>query len=317
MSKRILNPSFNEWLTDVTNCEIATYRKPIHKSQKVFLKRCYEINVVKGFYFSKHDFTGMGDDNFRQYIHQLKNYIVKAVDSRPAFYHLKEIIVDSLTVNHTGINTITEEFEQILEELKQQPPELHDIRIETNTSLLYEGLGKIRIPNGRNKAIHLPIPITVDTRFKTKVSVYPNGKLLVMLGCTRNPLPYSLLGFNELIVYLKDIVTHLMLYSQTDFSYPRPGLWKISAYHFNQDRKGIQSPMFKYQIEDLQNHSVFYTKPKEKTVRYEQRISFKEPKPTVEEEQKKSVLSEQERKENEFIDDDTKYPVEFKKASEL
>jgi hypothetical protein len=317
MSKRILNPSFNEWLTDVTNCEVAMYRKHIHKSQKVFLKRCYEINVIKGFYFSKHDFAGMGDDNFRQYIHQLKNYVVKAIDSRPAFYHLKEIIVDSLTVNHTGINKITEEFEQILEELKQQPPELHDIRIEANTSKLYEGLEKVRIPNGRNKAIHLSIPITVDTRFKTKVSVYPNGKLLVMLGCTRNPLPYSLLGFNELIVYLKDIINYLMLYSKTDFSYLRPGLWKISYYHFNKDRKGIQSPMFKYQIEDLQNHSVFYTKPKEKTARLEQRISFKEHKPTVEEEQKKAILEEQEQKENEFIDNDTKYPVEVKKASKL
>ena len=31
MSKINVNPSFNEWLTDVTNCEIATYRKPIHK----------------------------------------------------------------------------------------------------------------------------------------------------------------------------------------------------------------------------------------------------------------------------------------------
>jgi len=312
-----INPSFNEWVTEVTNSEIATFRRRIHKSQKIFLKRCYEINVVKRFYFTKYDFSGMTDSNFRQYLHKLKKYIVKTIDSRPAGYHLKGIIVDGLTINHTGINTITEEFEKILEELKQQPPELHDIRIETITSGLYEGLKKIRIPNSKNKAITLPIPITLDTRFKTKVSVYTTGKLMIMLGCTKNPLPYSLLGFNELIVYLKDITNHLMLYSKTDFSYPRPGLWKISYYHFNKDRKGIQSPMFKYQIEDLQNHSVFYTKPKEKTIRWEQRLSFKESKPTIEEEQKKSALEEHEREENEFIDDDTPYPVKFKRGTEL
>ncbi len=84
----IVNPSFNEWITDVTNSELVTFRRRIHKSQRVFLKRCYEMNVVKEFYFSKDDFLGMTDSNFRQYVYKLKKYIVKAIDSRPAYYHL-------------------------------------------------------------------------------------------------------------------------------------------------------------------------------------------------------------------------------------
>jgi len=317
MNNDNINPSFNDWLTDVINSELVTNRRPIHKSQRVFLKHCYERNVISGFYFSVFDFPGMSKDNFRQYILQLKPYIVKAIDSRPAFYYLKGIVVGNLTVNHTGVNTITEDFEIILRELEHQPPFLHDLRIETKTGGLYKGLAKVKIPNHKNKGIHLSIPPTLDSRFKTKVSVYANDRLVVMLGCTKNPLPYSLLGFNELIVYLKDIVNHLMLYSQTDFSYSRPGLWKISYYHFNKDRKGIQSPMFKYQIEDLQNHSVFYTKPKEKAVRWEKRLSFKDSKPAIEEEQRKAALEEQERKESDWIDDETPHPVEFKKGSEL
>ena len=79
MNNITLNPSFNEWLTDITNSERnVTHRKqrrPPTEKERMFLKRCYQINVVQKFLFSKHDFAGMTDNNFRQYVHNLSPWI--------------------------------------------------------------------------------------------------------------------------------------------------------------------------------------------------------------------------------------------------
>ena len=47
MSKRLLNPSFNEWLTDITNSVYLYQRKRISKKDKMFLRRVYGINVIQ------------------------------------------------------------------------------------------------------------------------------------------------------------------------------------------------------------------------------------------------------------------------------
>ena len=47
MSKRLLNPSFNEWLTNITNSVYLLQRKRISKKDKMFLRRAYEINVIR------------------------------------------------------------------------------------------------------------------------------------------------------------------------------------------------------------------------------------------------------------------------------
>jgi hypothetical protein len=288
LSEIILNPSFNEWITEITNSEYVRARRAPSKKEKEFLKRCYDINVKKRFYFSKHDFSGMKDSNFRQYIHKLSSIIVKGIDSRPAFYYLKGIKIDGITVNHTEVNSITDDFDKILKELHHQPPELHDIRIETLTEGLYQALCKKKKPHDRNKQIVMEMP-KINTRFKTKVSISQNGRLLVMLGCTQKPLPYSILGFDELIEYLAKLTNYLMMYSEYDFVHETVANWKIVYYHFNKDGKIVDSHMFKYRIEDLQEHSVVYLKTLdtgEKVLRWEKKVS---PNKTIEEEQKKSA----------------------------
>ena len=316
MDNQILNPSFNEWLTDITNSERGVthrqQRKPPFKKEKEFLKKCYEINVVKRFFFSKLDFVGMTDDNFRQYIHKLSPWIEKQINSRPAFYCLSGINVDGITINHTEVNSISDNFELKLKECKKQPPQMHDLRIETLTSGLYEALLRKNKPHARNKQIHLSMP-NISTRFKTKVSVSSNGRLLLMIACTQKPVPYSISGFDELIEYISKISYHLMGYSGFDFVAEPVSQWKISYYHLNQDLK-IDSSMFKYKIENLQEHSVTYLKELNGKIvlRYEKTIS---PNKTIEEEQTTAIEKEQEKLEKEWYDDETPYPVEFKKAN--
>lgn len=55
MNKRLLNPSFNEWLTDITNSEYLSQTIRISKKHKMFLRRAYQINVIRGNYFSMYD----------------------------------------------------------------------------------------------------------------------------------------------------------------------------------------------------------------------------------------------------------------------
>ena len=317
MSK-ILNPSFNEWLTDITNSMYLFQRVRISKKHKMFLRRAYEINVIRGNYFSVYDFVGMKPNNFRQYCGKCKKYIVKVINSRPAFYCLKGIYTDNLTVNHTLTGSISKEFEQILSELKQQPPMMHDIRIETMTSGLYEALLKIRIPNKQNLGIHYDIPL-IDTKLKCKVSVYKTGRILLMLSCTHNPLGYSTAGFDDMIEHLAQVKQHLMGYANVDYIVDKIRKWRIVYYHFNKDGITINSPMFKYCIEDLQAHTVTYLhklESGEKVLRHEEHRTLKENN-TIEEEQNKAMIMELEALENQFMYDDTRYPVEFKKESEL
>lgn len=44
-----VNPSFNEWITEIINCEINIRGKPIYESQKIFLKKYYETETKLDF----------------------------------------------------------------------------------------------------------------------------------------------------------------------------------------------------------------------------------------------------------------------------
>jgi hypothetical protein len=212
--------------------------------------------------------------------------------------------MDNLTVNHTVLDSVSKEFEQILRNLKHQPPFIHDIRIGTITRGLYEGLLQKKIPNKVNKGIHLVIPL-IDSRFKCKVSIYRRGRLLVMLGCTQNPLPYSPAGFSDLIEYLAKVSEYLRLYSQTDYVCDKIRRWRISYYHFNKDGKTIDSPFFKYCIEDLGEHSRTYlhkTETGETVLRHEETKSLDE---SIEDEKEKTAILKQDKKEAEWYDDET------------
>ena len=308
------NPSFNDWLTEITNCELLQNRRYISKKQREFLRIAYDTNVIKGNYFSKHDFSGMKDNNFRQYIRQLKLYIVKAYESRPAFYHLKGIIVDKLTINHT-IFEISLDWDELIKKCKEQPPAIHNLRIETMTQGLYEGMKKVRIPNKNNKSITLKID-DVDITYNTKVNIHPNGKLLLMVGCTHTPIPYKPSGFQDLIEYLGKVADYLMRYSQTDYKYSRVRTWKFTYYHFNKDFE-VTSPFFKYTIDQLEDHSRLYLHEFPDGKRAWRLEYDVKPDTTISEEQEKSALSEDERKLSEWFNDDTTHNSESENDDEL
>lgn len=265
----------NDYVTNVCNANgiIPT------QSQIKFIKKGLEINIISKCWWSYQDFA-ISEVNFRQMVHRLKKIIIKEINSRPAFYRFKGIDVPgSVTKMYTGAGAaaVSVDFEKILLNLKHQPPHMHDLRIQTYTNL-YEKLSRRGfLPHKQNNAF--TIPIQINNRFETKVNVY-NRKMMFMIGCSQNPIPYSITGFQDLIFYLGQACHYLTQMARSSFVVQDISEWVVTYYHFNKDGKTIQSPIFNYTVEDLENHSLVYMKHFDdgKTrLRYEEHRTPKKP----------------------------------------
>ncbi len=252
----------SECNTFVTNlCH--THSIILTRAKEQFLKKSYYINKVKGNYFVHSDFHSMTKSNYRQMVHRLGSVIVQDFRSNPAFYRLRGIDVNpNVTMRSRGVSEIQEvdpEFQELLESCKDQPVMMHDIRIKTKTEGLYERLLETKtIPNQQNKAFTLHS--FIDKRLSTKINVYRNGTIQIMIGCARLPLAYSVNGFNVLIFHLGRVFEELSYRIGKDFVYPPIGDWIIDYFHLNKDGVTIDANRFNYTISQHSNHSVFYIK---------------------------------------------------------
>ena len=310
-----LNLSFNEYLTEVSNSYYLKKGRILGKKLKQFLRIAWDINVIEHNTFTFLDFPSMTKGNFQQYVNVLlKDYVETKTKTRPQYYRLKGIVLDDLT-NRESIYDISIEWDRIVKKCKEQPPAFHNIRVETYVSLLYPNYLKFGKKPQKNGQITIKIP-SIDNRFDSKVTVFPKGRIYFFIGCTHDPLPYSPAGFNDLIEYLTKVILFLMSDSETDFKYSPVRTWRLSYFHFNKDFK-FESPVMKYTIDSLQEHSRVYLHrfpDGSHAYRIEEDVS---PKTTIEEEQEKSRILEHEQKSKSFYDDSTVYPVNFKRGSEF
>lgn len=231
---------------------------------------------------------GTFEPHFRYYTCKLGDIFEKVIDSRPPFFKLKGLYVSNQTIKDTTIKKVKHDFEQILSQLKHQPPHIHDIKLSTRTEGLYSRLVNTNhIPNKQNLQItirHFPI----ISKFKTTVTVSRNGNLTLHIGCTYNPISYSITGFDLLIQYLSQIVFLLQARSGGNaFFFPIHN-WIVTYYHFNKDRVIIDSPIHHYSISDLQEHTQVYLKKfpnGKRALRWEKKFA---PNTTIKEEQEKA-----------------------------
>lgn len=271
-SQQVLNTKINVLLTIFSN----DMRRSIPHYQQKFIRLAYDFQNLTGKTWCRYDFPHMKGGYFRQMMFQLSGVITKIVSGRPAFYKLNHTHIDeSLTIEYRGVTpkTIDLDFQKLLSNLKQQPPQFHDIRAETRTDLYENLLNTSHKLNSHNKAFTITIPS--DSRFAIKVNVYKT-KMLVMVGCSQRPIPYSLEGFGELQFLLGKVVNYLTYFSGGGFIHEPIGDWMIKYYHFNRDGIIIDTPIHNYTITELQNHSVLYLKKFEdgtKRFRYEEHIS--------------------------------------------
>ena len=196
-----MNPSFNDLLTMYSNERLGW-----HPTKKEFalLKSCYDINTVLGELFSRLD-LGQFDRTFRYYVWKLGDIFEKIIDSRPPFFKLRGLHVSNQTIKDTKVRKVKPDFDHILSRLKHQPPHIHDIKLSTRTDGLYSGLlSTNHIPNCQNHQITIR-DFPIMSKFKTTATVSKNGNLTLHIGCTYNPISYSISGFDLLIQYLSQV----------------------------------------------------------------------------------------------------------------
>lgn len=255
-----INPRFEEYVTKFCHDN----RIQVSKTQKKFLKRAYDINVVAHRPWTLVDFKDMfSPDYFRQLKKRLSSFIELVNGGHPHFYKLKGIhCTYFVTKTPTRVYTkdVEPEFENILSQVKKQPLMMHDIRIEARVAQLYDNilLNTDLEFNAHNFAFTISIP--AGRRFTVVVNLYRNNKMQVMIGCTRLPLRYDIGGFHELSALLGAVCQYLKDLAGAEFFHNPISDWIVQYLHLNQDGIEISGERFRYTIADLSNHSVFYLK---------------------------------------------------------
>ncbi len=113
--------------------------------------------------------SNLTSGNFRQKIHLLKDYIVPVIKGRPTFYGIKgmqfPLEPKFVTLNPMGLSRI----QSILEDCRDQPPMIHDIRFKIESDVYEKLLKKGLTPNKNNHSITLNNIPTLDSALNFKI----------------------------------------------------------------------------------------------------------------------------------------------------
>ncbi len=151
-------------------------------------------------------------------------------------------------------------IDSILENLKEQPPAIHDIKLKFDGNNLYKILDDgTRDIHSNNKGIFLE-PLSWGN-VSAKIAVYPKT-VSIDLGCTFQPYPYSYGGAIEFNKSLEKIHQYLLDLSQNRVQLPPIGSWIIKQYHFGKDGKiEYSGEMFNITWEEFESRiKRFYSK---------------------------------------------------------
>jgi len=247
------NDDFNEYLTK--------YCHGIHitKVGYFFLRKAYKINKEKQFLFCCEDFRSeFTPGNYRQMIHRYREIIELVIPGRPCFYQLKGVDVPKRPRMLTD-KTMGDGMISILEDLQEQNPALHDIKIKFDSDI-HKSLTKLGYEiNPINHVIKLPIPI-YDNNITVMAIVYPKT-IQIDIGCTFKPFVYDIQGMIKLTTFLGRIYQYLLLIAR-ESSLSDVLSWVITHYHFGIDgSKTYSGKSFHRTFEDMSCGFIrFYSK---------------------------------------------------------
>jgi len=221
-----LSKCLDQFLTDATNfCKI---------QQRPF---CFkDFNLKPG--------------NFRQRIRLLSDHIVPVIKGRPTFYKVKGINFPlepkSVTLNTMGLYRL----ESILEDCRDQPPMIHDIRFKIESDVYEKLLKKGLTPNKNNHSITLNNIPTPDSSLNFKILAYPKHIQLIV-GCSLKPIIYDSKGISNLIFNLGQYIGNLKLFVNDTFSIQPISKWTVTHTHCNKDGSlELSGQSFHYSFED-------------------------------------------------------------------
>lgn len=304
-----LNSDCHSYVTDIYH----RYDVEFTPKQLKFIEVAYSKHQLTGEYFTRSDFPYLTRNNFSQMISRINKkvpLIKKEIEGYPPFYSLIGVYFDqNVTKKRTVGNTsfINQKIEHLYAQAITQPPFMHDIKLSSKTSQLYDNLIQTGLtPHPNNK--QFIIIILANPRFNSKAQISPSGRMDLHIGCSQLPLSCSIDGFAELIEYIGEVKHFLSLQANSTFICEPAHRWVFEYYHFNHDSEPIIDSSYKFSLG--QHNQYFYIKKfdnGEIKGRYEEK---RNPKTTILEEQEN--ILEQEKSES-----DQTYLVEYKKDSKL
>jgi len=210
----------------------ASHNAYLSKGLKQFLSEATKFCKIQQRPFCVEDFN-YSKGNFRQKIHLLKDYIIAVTPGKPTFYKVIGIDIpldtDSVTLNPRGVL----QLETILNDCKDQPPMIHDIRFDILSNLHEKLLLKGLTPNKQNNSIILNLT-SPDPSLNIKTLVYPTHIQLVV-GCSLNPIISNLAGLNNLLFNLGQYFNTLKLFVNDTFFIQPVSQWMHKHSHLNKD----------------------------------------------------------------------------------
>ncbi len=220
------------------------------KKQQDFMTRALSINL-EGRPFTSSDFPEYSDTNFRQMKLKLKGRIELVSRSSCGFYKVKGVILGSkkplITSEPMGVG---KSIIPLLESLKEQPPAIHDVKIQFSSENLHKILKEKGYEvNPNNGCIILEIPISHN--LKAKILVYPKT-IQINFACTSKPLVYDIRGAIDLSVTIGRVQQYLVDLTEGSIKMTPPQKWICKQYHFGKDgTENLSGPKFEYTMDDV------------------------------------------------------------------
>jgi len=153
-----------------------------------------------------------------------------------------------------------EEMINILKKLIQQPPSIHDLKLQFESNLHSKLLeyGHQIIPSNHGIILKLP---RFNTNITAKVLVYPRTTQ-VDIGCTFKPFVYDISGVLKLTALLGRITERISLLVGSNVEIPEINKWIVTHYHFGKDGKDeYNGQSYHRSYEEVANGFVrFYSK---------------------------------------------------------
>jgi len=128
------------------------------KANRQFLKKAMKINCVDQRPFSRGDFPEYSDGNYRQIIHRNRSKLELVMDTKPRFWKVKDVYLPG-DMHHVTLKPmrVGNDMIGILQNLKEQPPKIHDIKIKFESDLHYYLVKKGHHVNPSNFGILLKL----------------------------------------------------------------------------------------------------------------------------------------------------------------
>ena len=255
-----LNSDCQSFVTNICH----QYDVAFTPGQLKFIEIAFDKHQFSGECFSRHDFPHLDRNNFSQIVIRINKkikLITKEIEGYPPLYSLKGVYLDqTVREKHTGVNDsfMNHRMEQLYMLATKQPPQMHDIKLSSKTSQLYQNLllQPDISPHPKNK--QFIIPILCNPRFDSKSQISPNGRMDLHIGCSQNPLFCSIEGFSELIEYIGEVKHFLSNRANSTFISEPAHAWIFEYYHFNRDSEPLVDKSCRFSIGNHTNY--FYIK---------------------------------------------------------